>query len=318
MATESVIEYNDYYLSIDPRVRYGRENPTLPYCFDFMHTSDSEIDRSEYYSWLSKYDQRYYIAAQWTSDKGEDCYAAFQRTARQGHVTPQQIALFERVLPHLRRGVEVTRRLEEADLRVAASRLTLDRLPYGVAILDAAGNVLIMNRAAVRIAAEGDGIDATGAGLAILHRPSAGAYKRILADTLTGEADRPSRAGGTVAVERPSGRRSYLVTVTPLPGPQPIFTRHVPAAAVFISDPESQERPPEDAFREMFGLTPAEAGLAACLSTGLPLDACADLRGITRATARTYLKRIFAKTGTSRQAELVRLLLAIPAAYDPE
>jgi DNA-binding CsgD family transcriptional regulator len=38
------------------------------------------------------------------------------------------------------------------------------------------------------------------------------------------------------------------------------------------------------------------------------IQACADRLGITRATARTHLAHIFRKTGTNRQAELVRLL----------
>ena len=42
----------------------------------------------------------------------------------------------------------------------------------------------------------------------------------------------------------------------------------------------------------------------------------ADLMGITVSSARTYLKRIFSKTDVTRQAELVRLLLAAPVLLD--
>ena len=62
-----------------------------------------------------------------------------------------------------------------------------------------------------------------------------------------------------------------------------------------------------------FGLTPAERRLAVQLACGLSLRQSADHLGITYQTARTQLKAVFAKTGTSRQAELVALLARLPA-----
>ena len=59
-----------------------------------------------------------------------------------------------------------------------------------------------------------------------------------------------------------------------------------------------------------FGLTPAEARLAYEMAMGDGLGACARRLGITPNTARTHLKHVFEKTGTRRQAELLRLLLS--------
>ncbi|MCW6506777.1 helix-turn-helix transcriptional regulator [Lichenifustis flavocetrariae] len=59
-----------------------------------------------------------------------------------------------------------------------------------------------------------------------------------------------------------------------------------------------------------FGLTPAEARLAYEMAHGDGLGACARRLGITPNTARTHLKHVFEKTGTRRQAELLRLLLS--------
>ena len=57
-----------------------------------------------------------------------------------------------------------------------------------------------------------------------------------------------------------------------------------------------------------FGLTTAESRLAAKLVQGMRVaDAGAEL-GMTPSTARWHLKNIFAKTGTRRQADLLRLL----------
>jgi DNA-binding CsgD family transcriptional regulator len=58
----------------------------------------------------------------------------------------------------------------------------------------------------------------------------------------------------------------------------------------------------------LFDLTPAEARLAASLSQGRALKEAASHSHITFKSGRTYLERIFAKTGTHQQSELVALL----------
>lgn len=58
----------------------------------------------------------------------------------------------------------------------------------------------------------------------------------------------------------------------------------------------------------LFDLTPAEARLASALSRGLALKDAAAGSNITVKTSRTYLERIFAKTGTRRQSQLLALL----------
>src|SRR5215475_13429027 len=65
-----------------------------------------------------------------------------------------------------------------------------------------------------------------------------------------------------------------------------------------------------DLLRSHFGLTPAEARLALHLVAGETLRCAAVKLSITYETARTQLKKIFNKTGTCRQAELVIVILA--------
>lgn len=60
----------------------------------------------------------------------------------------------------------------------------------------------------------------------------------------------------------------------------------------------------------VFGLSNSEAQLADAIAGGATLDEAAARCGLTRETARTYSKRIFAKTGTRGQPDLVRLLLS--------
>ena len=80
--------------------------------------------------------------------------------------------------------------------------------------------------------------------------------------------------------------------------------------AIFIVDPQGATEPTAQQLQLQFGLTPAEAELACEIAKGEGLVACAKVLRISRATASTHLQRIFEKTGTKRQAQLVRVILA--------
>ena len=67
-----------------------------------------------------------------------------------------------------------------------------------------------------------------------------------------------------------------------------------------------------------FGLSRAQASFAIEFANGHSLRTCAERLGISPTTAKTHLQQIFAKTGASRQAELMRLILLSTPALDDE
>ncbi|MCU0818995.1 MAG: helix-turn-helix transcriptional regulator [Beijerinckiaceae bacterium] len=58
----------------------------------------------------------------------------------------------------------------------------------------------------------------------------------------------------------------------------------------------------------LFDLTPAQARTAAALADGVSVQGIAASLGITEKTVRTYIERIFAKTGARRLSDLLVLL----------
>ena len=67
---------------------------------------------------------------------------------------------------------------------------------------------------------------------------------------------------------------------------------------------------------DVYGLTPAEAELAELLVQGRTLEQAAKIRHVTLNTTRSQLKQVFAKTETSRQGELLKLMLSGVALLD--
>lgn len=75
-----------------------------------------------------------------------------------------------------------------------------------------------------------------------------------------------------------------------------------------LIDVEECLRPSEELLQVAFGLTETEARLASRLACGESLQDVVDVLGVSLATGRVHLNAVLAKTGTSRQAELVAVL----------
>ncbi|HEX6979330.1 MAG TPA: helix-turn-helix transcriptional regulator [Alphaproteobacteria bacterium] len=198
--------------------------------------------------------------------------------------------------PHLRRALHLQARLAQHARTAEGALAALDRLTVGVALLDDAGRVVHLNAAAERIVRQGDG-------LAVVE----GCLKA------PGRCDRPLQAalaapkGAAFALQRPSGLRDYLIVVTPARGDALAMGRHRPAKIVFITDSETRPVLREELLRQLWRLTAAEARVAASLLDGLSPKEIADRDAVSEATVRTQIRAILAKTGTTRQADFLRL-----------
>lgn len=83
------------------------------------------------------------------------------------------------------------------------------------------------------------------------------------------------------------------------------------SAIVVVTNPNRILAIDKTVLQNLFDLTPAEARLAARVCTGnFALQAIASEFGVSINTVRTQLQALFDKTGTARQADLARLLIA--------
>ena len=85
-------------------------------------------------------------------------------------------------------------------------------------------------------------------------------------------------------------------------------TSYAAVAALFVHKAALEIPSPPEAIAKTFKLTPSELRvLLAIVEVGGVPETAAAL-GIGEATVKTHLLRLFAKTGTGRQAELVKLV----------
>jgi DNA-binding CsgD family transcriptional regulator len=107
-------------------------------------------------------------------------------------------------------------------------------------------------------------------------------------------------------------RRALIASIIPLPITAGTWfdERRPPATAVFVSDPEAPAVPAPEELVDLYGLTLAESHLTVRVASGYSLYEAASQLDITSETARTVIKRVFCKTDTHSQAQLVKLALS--------
>jgi DNA-binding CsgD family transcriptional regulator len=196
--------------------------------------------------------------------------------------------------------------LAEEAVAVAA----LDGLKAAVVIADTSGRVILMNRLAETLIAQGDGLNISQGRLTAREQKETDALHEMLLRAAAASRGLGKALPVALSVSRPSGKRPYALVAAPVPE-----RVHMAGGAVLIHviDPETQARPTAAVLHSLFHLTPAEADLACRLLAGLRIEEVAAERGVQLTTVRTQLQALFAKTSTNRQAELIRLLTRLTA-----
>jgi DNA-binding CsgD family transcriptional regulator len=210
---------------------------------------------------------------------------------------------------HIAAAIGMNNELAVLRHQVSASSYLVDRLAFGVILLDAAGRVLFANREAGRLLAENDGLGITGGFLRARHPQDARRLEELIRSVTCGDSAATAAPVRTIVV-RPSGRMALSVSALPVPRGLTMLDAPTAEALILVTDPERRPVLEEGYLAQRFGLGRNEAKLAAALTQGFDLREAASLASLTYATARWYLKGIFEKTGTHRQPELVALLLA--------
>jgi DNA-binding CsgD family transcriptional regulator len=193
----------------------------------------------------------------------------------------------------------------ERDLYAGA----VDQLSVATIILDQQGQLLNTNGLARALLEERDGLGQRDQRLHLEGRELNRALHEALEAIVRARQGDETSVVKALRVPRSSGRSDLGLVIRPVPTSEWSEGPSSPCAAVFISDPDLRDSSSQQGLAELFGLTPAEANLALLLARGLSLAEASETQNISQHTARAQLKSIFAKTGVSRQAELVRLIL---------
>lgn len=284
--------------------------PGQVFTADALYGDEAWRAHDFYRQYLQPLDLRYILGANLRDGDGVECAFFISRAHRCRDFDASERACIAVLLPHLQRAVALHATLDALDAERALYAGTIDRLDVGTAILDEDGRVMKRNAIAEHLFARQDGLCLRQERL----HASCPLDERRLQKSIQASIDhyRVAALGRIEAttLSRPGGALPLNVLLRPLaPYRGAEDRRHRPAVAVFIRDPASSPQTSRDMLHKLFRLTPMETEIALLLVHGLTLDEAATATGITKNTARAHLRGIFAKTGATRQAVLVKTLL---------
>ncbi len=251
---------------------------------------------------LRPFGYRYVIGALLEQAEQGRAFVAFTRSADAGDYEQEEVERLNLLLPHLTRALHLREEFRAARSGRASAEQALEELPRGLLLLcPETLSILFANREARRILDLRDGLGCNGTRLLVRDR-------RLEAHILTSSRAAPDSASRplTAAVPRPSGAPAWRVSVSFLPRSAAGMNGvELPCLALTVLDPEHNAVPHERDLQAIYGLTLAEAGVAARLCSGDLHEVARDL-GITYNTAKSHLRMIFDKVGVSSQSSLVR------------
>ena len=302
--------YLDGMVPLDPTVQYLVRHPATAIVHDAMVITEREKDRHIYYDWHGKWsDTRFRLVGQMSIAPQVQAGIALHRAKRSGRYEAPEVEQLAFLHKHLSRALTIGLRLGFVGSLQSGLAEVLDRNPVAVLLLDEHGRLVYANRSATALPLRKDGVRLSAEGIVADNKAVNDALQALISQALSSSAAARVPSPQVVQIPRPSGKRPYCVFVSKV-GPQhSVLSTYKPAVCVIVTDPDNQRRPSLQSIQAIFRLTPAEARLAATLSTGADLRVAADELQITYGTARARLAQIYFKTDTRRQGELIRLLL---------
>ena len=306
---DGVGDYAAYYGAIDPRRQLLDSQPVGAVLACHHHLSNGAVSRNEFFQdFLIPAGSRYLAGSKVWTDGNEDFVLGLMRDVGNRPFSDEALKEASDLMLHFGKASQLW--ADTRALRAAAAA--------GEHVAKIQGLALFGLNAVGELAYANDNAEAhlrDGSILRLSHS------KLVACDPRDDEA---LNAGVRYALEQRMGcsrllgnrlgGRTLMVAIAPLELDRTVSAWNLDQACVLVTVRERNfgAAPPQGALSQMYGLSRAESALAVALCRGDTLQEYADAASLSVATVRTQLKAVFQKTDTSRQAELVSLLLQVP------
>ena len=182
----------------------------------------------------------------------------------------------------------------------------LNAFDVAILLLEGSGQVGFLNDRARALLTRSDGIRRSGSAIVACDIETSIRLQTLVQRVLDMNDDTIAPLAPNLLLLPRQGKTALIATVARI-----MLEDAEPAgiAAVCIIDPDRRSSAMAEELLRAYGLTQSESHLALQIVAGLSLNDAAARMNVSTQTARTYLKQAFWKTGTHRQADLVRCVL---------
>lgn len=304
-------QYRDYFVHIDPLMSLPDRYPSEA-VLQLATCMPASYKQSEYYNdYAVPQGMEHVVGCFPVRNNNRVAVLGVQRPHKNGLYNEQEVALMEHLVPHLQRGFQISSLLMACDNKVSATCELLQRLHVGVVLVDAESNVVFTNAQAEALLRQETVLQMSANKLQLKNSADNRSLQKLIYDASYSDVC----TGGSLSLKQAAMDKTLNVTVVPINRDIKsdfTFGTVQATAAVFIASTEQTRSISEALLAQLYGMSPAEARLAAALANGESLEQIAEQFELSKNTLRSQLKACFHKTGTRRQAELVRLILCDP------
>lgn len=233
-----------------------------------------------------------------------------QRGRKQAAFGNSDAEILQMFIPHLARAVELSSKFQSMQVWESA----FEGLPFGVMLVDCQMQIIRSNAVAEELLLRPGGALRRKSGRLFVADAEA-ELRTLMEQACSVRQDVIPGTGGDLLIwaKHPGRSGDIAISVGPVAdthsGVRPFVQGR---AAVYVREivldlPQGFQ----DYIRALFDLSPREAGLAASLASGRTLQETAQDMHVAYSTMRTHLERVFQKTGTRQQSQLVALLKSV-------
>jgi DNA-binding CsgD family transcriptional regulator len=212
------------------------------------------------------------------------------------------------IAPHMRRAVLIGKVIDLKTAEAATLADTLDGISAGMLLVDARGRIVHANASGHALLAEGSLLRQAGRKFSASDASADEALHEIFLAAAGGDAALGVRGIAVPLMSR--GGERWVAHVLPLTSGtrRRAGASYAAVAALFVHKATLDKPSAPEVIARTFKLTPGELRVLLGIVEVGGVPETAEALGIGKATVRTHLLRLYAKTGTSHQAELVKLV----------
>jgi DNA-binding CsgD family transcriptional regulator len=296
--------YNCIDLFIHPLLLRGVGDPAI----SSELVDDDELLASRIYrEWAAPQGFRDTLMTVLARQETRMAFLGLTRALEQRRYDASDQVLMGLIAPHVQRAIQISDLIEYRALERANLAEVVDAISTATIVIDRSRRVLHANRAGHEMLDRREPLSARNG---VLMFPTGGNPAILSTDRASAGPPVPE----TMTIRGGDGR-DYVLAVLPLHGGR--STSQAPdRTAVFVHARAPVAPIAPEIWAELFGLTGGELRVLNALVEGQTPMEIAENYGIARSIVKTHIDNLFAKTGTARQTDLVKLALgAIPPVH---
>jgi DNA-binding CsgD family transcriptional regulator/PAS domain-containing protein len=213
--------------------------------------------------------------------------------------------------PHVRRAVNIADMLDVRALENDMLSAAFDLLTIGIILVDDKSRIVHANAVGLRLLDERSAIRRDGDFLSCRDPKTAAELSQAIQNASGGTTAEFPKSGIALPIGA-AGGADLAAWILPLDGGlrNQLAMSFAASAAVFFRQLGDVSPFPGELFVKRYGISPAECRVLMMLTQGMTVREAAAALGISEPTAKTHLQKLFQRTGTDRQADLMRLAMS--------